>query len=163
MGRAALRVSVADLDTAIGDRQRVLLDSSVLIAFHNPHEQTHPLAAHALQRIRATTDELRGYVSMVSACEVMVRPVRTSTQAFTFMHEFLTGFPNLTLLPVDLGVASQAATLRSVSRARLGDALIVASGLLAGCEVLLSNDARWKQRLEPLFPQFRWLYLGDYL
>lgn len=154
---------VANLDRDIGDRQRVLLDSSVLIAFHNPQERAHPVADYVLRRIERVADPLRAYVSAVSACEVLVRPVRTSAEGYTFMHAFLTGFANLTLLPVDLVVASQAATLRSVSRTRLGDALIVATGLVSGCEILLSNDARWRQRLQPLFPQFRWLYLGDYL
>jgi hypothetical protein len=46
---------------------------------------------------------------------------------------------------------------------RLPDALIVATGLLSNCEVIISNDERWKRQFEPLFPQFRWLYLGDHL
>jgi hypothetical protein len=53
------------------------------------------------------------------------------------VHEFLTRFPNLALLPADLTVAVQAATVR--------------------------RDERWKRRCEPLFRQFRWLYLTDYV
>ena len=64
---------------------------------------------------------------------------------------------------VDLFVAMQAANLRSIATIRLPDALIVASGLLTGCEVIISNDERWKRQFAPLYPQFRWLYLNDYL
>jgi predicted nucleic acid-binding protein len=155
-------VSIADLDLALWHAQRLLLDSSTLIAFHNERERAHPLAAHLLGRIADNGDPLRGYYSAVSASELLVRPIRTGSREFTFMHSFLTGHPNLTILPVDLLVATQAATLRSATNLRLPDAFIVACGLLAGCEVIVSNDARWRQ-VQPLFRQFRWLYLSDHL
>ena len=151
------------LDAAIGDRQRVLLDSSVVLAFYAPPEPTYGLASHILRRIEAGDDGLRGYISVVTASEVLVRPLRGQPTEATFMHRFLERFANLTLLPVDLSVAIQAATLRAAARLPTPDALIIASGMLAGCEALLTNDARWKQRLEPLFPRFQWPYLGDYL
>jgi len=61
------------------------------------------------------------------------------------------------------GFAVQAATIRSSMRLLLPDAMVIAAGLLAGCEAIVSNDARWKQRGAGLFPQFRWIYLSDYL
>ena len=36
------------------------------------------------------------------------------------------------------------------------------SGLLAGCEAIVTNDERWKRRLEPAFRTFRWVYLADH-
>ena len=64
---------------------------------------------------------------------------------------------------MDATVAVQAATIRSSMRLSLPDAMVVAAGQLAGCEAIISNDARWKQRGASLFPQFRWIYLTDYL
>jgi predicted nucleic acid-binding protein len=154
---------IDDLDSALGDAERVLLDSSSLMAFHTSSESVHPLAEHLLRRIEMASDPLRGYISTVSVTELLIRPLRTSQEHFTFMHEFLTGFPNLAVLPMDMVVAVQAASLRASMRLALPDAVIVASGLLAGCEAIVTNDARWKQRGAPLFPQFRWIYLGDYL
>ena len=152
-----------DLDAALGAAERILVDSSTLIAYHEAMERAHPLARHLLGRISRDDDPLRGYYSVVSASEILVRPIRTSEVALTSMHRFLTGFPHLTVLPVDLAVVLQAATLRALTNIRLPDALIVASGLLAGCETIVSNDAQWRRRFQPLFPQFQWLYLGDYL
>ena len=152
-----------DLDRALGDADRLLLDSSAVVAFHNPHEIAHPLAEHVLRRIEHETDPLRGYLSVVSFAEILVRPHRTSQARFTYMHDFVFNFPNLTILPMDATVAVQAATIRSSMRLSLPDAMVVAAGLLAGCEAIVSNDARWKQRGASLFPQFRWIYLSDYL
>jgi predicted nucleic acid-binding protein len=153
---------LAALDAALGNRERILIDSSTLIAFHDRLERAHHVARHLLLRISADQDPLHGYYSVISASELLVRPIRTSTPTFTAMHAFLTTFPHLTILPLDLFVAMEAATLRAITNIRLPDALIIASGLLAGCEAIVSNDAQWKRRFEALFPQFQWLYLSDY-
>ncbi len=154
-------MTVAALDKAIGNAERVLLDSSALIAYHSHLERAHPLAKHLLNRIEDNSDSLRGFFSVVSAAELLIRPHRAGPAEFTFMHTFLTGFPNLTALPMDLPVATQAATIRSIAGLRLPDAILIASGLLTGCEVIISNDENWKCRLEPLFRDFVLVDLGE--
>jgi predicted nucleic acid-binding protein len=78
------------------------------------------------------------------------------------MHTFLAQYPHLTVLPVDMVVAVQAATLRATMGVALPDAVVIASGLLAGCEAIVTNDERWRRRGQALFRQIRWLYLEDY-
>ena len=151
------------LDAALGSVERVLLDTSTLIAFHSPHERVHPLAVHLMGRIHSDDDPLRGYYSAISAAELLVRPIRTGVETFTHMQDFLTGFAHLSILPADLVVAGQAANVRAIARMDLLDAFIVGTGLVCGCEAIVSNDERWRRRLEPLFARFRWIYLGDYL
>ena len=152
-----------ELDRALGDAERLLLDSSAVMAFHSPHEIAHPLAEHVFQRIEDEADPLRGYLAVVSCAEILVRPHRASQARFTYMHDFVFNFPNLMLLPMDATVAVQGATSRSSMRLPLPDAMVVAAGMLAGCEAIVSNDARWKQRGASLFPQFCWIYLSDHL
>ena len=152
----------AALDRALGDAHRILLDTSALIAYHSNAEVVHPLARHLLGRIEDESDPLTGYFSVVSAAELLVRPYRRGTPELTLMHTFLTGFPNLTVLPIDLTVATQAATLRAITGIHMPDAMILASGLLSGCEAIVGNDEQWKRRLEPLFTQFNWVHLADY-
>jgi predicted nucleic acid-binding protein len=156
-------VTAARLNAALGRTERALLDSSALIAYHQPAEPAHPLAKHVLVRIGNDADPLVGFYSMVTAAELLVRPIRAGAAEFTFMHEFLTGSPALRGLVMDLAVAQQAATIRATTGLRLPDAIVVASGLLAGCEAIVTNDEQWQRRLAPLFRQFRWIYLGDYL
>lgn len=151
------------LDEALSGIEHVLLDTSTLIAFHSPRETAHPIAKHLLERIERDDDPVEGYYSVISAGEILVRPLRAGPQRFAFMHTFLTSFPHLSVLPVDLPVAIQAATLRANTGIRAPDAFIIASGLLAGCQAVITNDQAWKKRLEPLFREFRWLYLTAYL
>lgn len=60
-------------------------------------------------------------------------------------------------------MATRAATLRAIKNLKTPDALIIASGLLVGGEASVTNDAAWKKKLEPLFREFRWIYLADHL
>ena len=155
-------MSADSLDEALRGIDRVLLDTSTLLAFHGQHEAAHPLAKRILGRIEDALDPLRGYYSVVSATELLVRPLRAGPTETAYMHAFLRSFPNLSLLPVDLDVASQAATLRAIKNLKTPDALIVASGILAGCQAIITNDGAWKTKMEPLFREFRWVYLGGH-
>ena len=156
-------MSAARLDAALGPAERVLLDTSALIAYHQPAEAAHALAKHVLMRMADDADPLVGYYSMVTAAELLIRPIRSGAAELSFMHDFLTGSPALRGLVMDLAVAQQAATLRAATGLRLPDAIVVASGLLAGCEAIITNDEQWRRRLESHFRRFRWIYLGDYL
>lgn len=152
----------SDLDAALGDAARVLLDTSTLIAFHSPHERVHGLADHLMRRIESEGDSLRGYYSAISAAELLIRPIRSGVERFAHMHAFLTGYPHLTVLPADLVVAAQAANIRAFTRIGIADAFIIATGLACGCEAIVSNDERWTRQMEPLFSQFNWICLSDY-
>jgi len=156
-------VSIEALDTTLGSSTSVLLDSTAFIAFHAAQDATDALARHVLSRIERADDPLRGFYCVVSVAELLVRPVCAGPREEMYMHAFLTSFPNLQALNVDFHVAHQAANLRAVRNVKTPDALILACGLLAGCEAIVGNDEAWVTRLKPLFPEFRWIYLPSYL
>ena len=153
-------MDVAALDRALEGAHRVFLDTSACIAYHSTAEAVHPLARHLFRRISDPDDSLTGYLSAVSAAELLIRPVRAGGADLTFMHTFLRGFPNLHVLPVDLDVALQTANIRALTRLPLPDAILSASAILSGCEAVVTNDRDWHRRLSSHFPQFRWLYLA---
>lgn len=153
----------AELDAALGPAQRALVESTAVIAFHTAADRTHALAKHLFARIEDPADPLAGFYSVVTAAECLVRPLRAGSAAHAYMHAFLTSFPHLHPLVVDFAVAQQAATIRASTNLKLPDALIVASGLLAGCEAIVTSDQDWVGRLKPLFPRFRWVYLPAYV
>lgn len=168
LAAARTHVSIEALDTTLGSTTSILLDSTSLIAFRAAQDATHALARHVLSRIERADDPLRGFYSVVSVAELLVRPVRAGPREEMYMHAFLTGFPNLGFpnlqaLNVDFHVAHQAANLRAVRNVKTPDALILARGLLAGCEAIVGNDEAWVTRLKPLFPELRWIYLPSYL
>ena len=149
------------LDHRLGNARRVFLDTSACIAYHSTAETVHPVARHLFERVANPSDNLSALLSVVSAAELLIRPIRAGGADLTYMHAFLRGFPNLELLPVDLDVALQAANVRVLTRLSMPDAILTASALLSNCEAVISNDRDWHRRLSAHFPQFRWLYLAE--
>jgi predicted nucleic acid-binding protein len=153
-------MDVSELDAALGSTHRAFVDTSTCIAYHSTSEHAHPLARHLFGRIAEKDDPLVAYFSIITASEMLVRPIRAADSDLTAMHKFLRGFPNLYMVDADLEIAHQAANIRALSRLALPDSLIVGTAVLSACEVIITIDERWSRRLTPLYPQFRWIYLG---
>lgn len=153
-------MDVSDLRPALGAAHRVFVDSSACIAYHSQVEQVHPVARELFGRVASQVDPLQAYISVVSVTEMLIRPIRAGSRDLKTVHEFVRGFPGLHLIDVDLQIALQAANIRALTRLALPDALLIATALLSGSEAIITNDERWSRRLAPLYPQFRWIYLG---
>jgi|SRR5687768_5944842 len=153
-------MDVADLDAALGDARRAYVDTSTCIAYHSTTEHAHAAARHLFGRIADDADPLIGYISIVSASEMLVRPIRAADHRLRLVTKFLREFPSLTMVNADFEIAHQAANIRAVTRLALPDSLIIGTAILTACEVIVTNDERWSRRVAPLYPQFRWIYLG---
>ncbi len=89
-------------------------------------------------------------ISAVTAMELLVRPLRVAPRGAVHVHDFLTHWPNLTLLSVDLHVSQEAASLRAAHGFKVPDALIIASGIVSQVSHLLTNDSAWLKKLAPI-------------
>jgi predicted nucleic acid-binding protein len=132
-------VNTADLDAALGDAHRAYIDTSACIAYLSTAELAYATARHLFQRVADPVDPLTGYISIVSAAEMLVRPIRAGDHRLSLVTTFLREYPNLHMLDATLDVGLQAANIRALT---------------------VTNDERWSRRLGPLFPQFTWIYLG---
>lgn len=52
--------------------------------------------------------------------------------------------PSVVLRDIDRSVVFSAAWIKGMARLGTGDALVVASAVLAGCDLIIGNDRRWK-------------------
>jgi predicted nucleic acid-binding protein len=96
--------------------------------------------------------------------EVLVRPLRAGVSApYEHLMDFLTSFPNLRPMSVDLAVAQEAASLRAAFRLSTADALIVATGIAAQVHHLVTNDADWVRKLQPISGRIRVALLAHHL
>lgn len=151
-------MSRASFDRAIPPESRILLDSSALIAYLNGGEPASEVAELLIDSfVRSARNT--AVVSMVSVLEVLVRPLRRSQTAYHHVHDFLTKFPNLRLQPIDMAVAQEAASVRATQGLKTPDALVVASGLVAQVERVVTNDERWKSIKDT---RLKVVYLADH-
>jgi predicted nucleic acid-binding protein len=62
-------------------------------------------------------------------------------------HElYLTNFPNLSIVPLSVDLARQAARVRASTRLKMPDSIQIATALEAGADVVVGNDKRWRNR-----------------
>ncbi len=82
--------------------------------------------------------------------EVLVKPLRVAPKAAAHVNDFLTHWPNLALLPIDLHVAQEAASLRATHNFKTPDALVIATGIVGQVGHFVTNDKSWRTKLEPI-------------
>jgi predicted nucleic acid-binding protein len=74
------------------------------------------------------------------------------------LRRLLTQFPHLSLAPMDVGVARQAALLRGASNVPMADAIHVATAQQAGAGAIVTNDYAWRAWVA----RPKLVLLGDY-
>ncbi len=156
-------MSRTSLERAIPDGDRVLLDTSTLAAYLDGGEQVSVLAAVIVDSF-VRTGRNQAIVSMVTVMELLVRPLRIGARApYRHVLDFLTHFPNLLLVEIDLAIAQEAASQRAANRFSAPDALIVATGLITQVGHLVTNDNQWGARLRPVSQRLKVCCLNDHL
>lgn len=155
-------MNTATLEAALCAGQCILLDSSTLIAYFDGNEQVSPIAAHIIDDF-VRSGRNPAVVSMVSVMEVLVRPLQKgSAGPHQHILDFLSNFPNLRPVEIDLDMAEHAAALRAAYGFRSPDALVIATGLLSQVGFLVTNDGQWQKRLAPIADRVAVCDLGQF-
>ena len=115
-----------------------LLDSSIVIGALNRHDALHEAASRA---VRAERDRHALAISALTHAEILVGPLRAGGRAVAVVERFAAQVRIVDLSP---DIARLAAELRAARGLKLPDAVIVATGLRLGADVILTADARWK-------------------
>ncbi|HAF09691.1 MAG TPA: hypothetical protein DCK98_06370 [Chloroflexi bacterium] len=156
-------MSQASLEKAIPEGDRILLDTSALLAYLGVPAPTTPLVRHVIDEYVRSGRNL-ATVSMVTVMEILVRPLAAGPgPEYVHVMDFLQRFPNLRAVPIDLPIAQEAASLRAQHKFKTPDALVIATGLAAHVGHLVCNDAQWKSRLSAISTRVKVLYLEDHL
>lgn len=152
----------AAFEKRIAAGERVLGDSSTLIAYLDASDPTHPLAVVLIDEfVKSGRNGM--VVSPITAMEMLVRPLRAAPQGAAHLHEFLTKWPNLVLLPTDIHVAQEAASLRATHNFKAPDALVIATGIVGQVAHLVTNDKDWRKKLVVIKDRVQVTELHDYL
>lgn len=67
-----------EVDAALGAAHCVFIDTSPIIAFYSTAETAHPVASRLFERVADADDPLLAYIAMVSASELLIRPIRAA-------------------------------------------------------------------------------------
>ena len=139
-------MSVASIAQALPAGDRILLDTTALAAYFDTSEAAHSVARHILEEFVASGRNM-AVVSMVTAMEILVRPLRATPPGHHTVLAFLDHHPNLEAVSLDLQMAQDAAFLRAAYRFSPPDALIIGTGLACQVAHLVTNDLDWERKL----------------
>ncbi len=119
----------------------VAVDTMVFIYYLEDSRPWSDLIQPLFEAWEAGTHQ--GVTSVLTVLELTVQPLRMQRpEAARAYRDRLASFPGLVLVPLDLPVAQEAARLRATHGLSTPDAIQVASALVAGAPVLLTNDRR---------------------
>lgn len=152
------------LERALPAGDRVLLDSTSLIAYLNNGERVSPVAIHVIDQL-VRSGRNPAIVSMVSVMECLIRPIKKGPEAYDNVLDFLAHFPNLKPQVIDLAVAQEAAGIRATFDFSPPDSLVIATGVIAQVGHLVTNDLRWKRQLQGhrISKRIKVVYLEDFI
>lgn len=138
----------------------MLVDTSVVLAYLIGTEPTSGLASQLFDAFVATGRN-QASLSMVTVEEILVRPFRSGAPAVARAEGFLRHFGDIKLLSVDYDVAREAARIRAQAGLATPDALILASAVTAGVDMLVTNDLGWKNRIPTVSSGLQLCVLAD--
>jgi predicted nucleic acid-binding protein len=157
-------VSFASLERVVPAGDRLLLDSSVVIAYLTGGEPVSAGAARIVDGwLRSGRNE--ALVSAVTVMETLVRAMGRQPPEDAAIMTFLEQWPNLAIVPVDATVARAAAGVRTRRGFSPPDALILGTAIAsfrAGSLRVITGDERWKARSDPLPAGVPVVYLHDH-
>ena len=119
-----------------------VIDTGVLIGFFDESDAHHLGASKELANARQRGDQIA--VPASALAESLVAPARDGEPLITAVCEFIERLP-LLIVELDSDVALVAARLRARhgQKLKLPDALVVATALRHGADVLVTTDRGW--------------------
>jgi predicted nucleic acid-binding protein len=151
-------MGVAALRNQLRNWKVVALDTNVFVYQLLDHPQYAPLTDVILRAVEA--GRLRAVTTTITLAEILTKAEQeTNPQAAIDYEAYLTLFPNLTLLPVDVQLAKTAARVRAQFRCKLPDALQIAAALVSQADAFITNDRDLQKR----FPEPTIVLLSDFI
>jgi predicted nucleic acid-binding protein len=153
-------VSPDRLDEVIRAEATLLVDTSATLAYLAGSEPASPAAEQVFDGFIGSGRNA-GLLSTVTVAEILVRPFRAGPGAVARTEAFLRHFGEIRLVGVDYEVAREAARIRARTNLRMPDALIVASAVVGGADVVVTNDEAWTAAVAAVAPTLVVCVLGS--
>ena len=140
-------ISASQLKKTIAGR-KVLIDSNIIIYLTDSVNPYQKLAKLLFKMVEVGDAE--AVISILSVGEVMQGPINQNQQALALeVKDYLVNFPNCRCQEITLGVLERVGSDRTVEwkGLRTVDTLIIASGLVNGVDLLVSNDRHFRKAI----------------
>ena len=139
-------MGVEEFRRAISGHRLLALDTMVFSYHLSAHPRYVPLTRVVLEAIES--GQVAGLTTTVTLAEVLTVPAQAGDRRAMVDYElYLTHFPNLRMVSLDVLLARETALVRATCGLRTPDAVQVAAARLAGADGIVTNDRRWARRV----------------
>jgi predicted nucleic acid-binding protein len=132
-------MTIREIEARIPVDAAIVLDTSVLISFLGGAEPASEAAQLVLERLVAT-ERNPAVISAVTVTEIMVGAIKAGPEAESMARAFVLSYPGLSIRSVDVLVAADAAAIRATTRLPVPDSIVLATAVMAGSPVVITND-----------------------
>ena len=135
-------MGIEDLLAEISAHRLLLVDTPIFSYHLADHPRYAPLTGVILEAIES--GRVAGLTSAVTLAEILTLAAQAGdVEAMQDYELFLTNFPNLRLVSLDVPLARETALVRAATGLRTPDAVQIAAARLYGADAIITNDHRW--------------------
>ena len=139
-------MGIDSLRRTISECRLLMLDTMVFSYHLFDHPRYAPLTAVILEIIESGV--VAGVTSTMTVAELLTVPAQAGNwRAMQDYELYLTNFPNLYLMPLDIAVAREAALVRAETGLRMPDAVQIGVARIVEADAIVTNDRRWVRRV----------------
>lgn len=140
-------MGVAEFRQRLVGLRLIALDTMVFIYHLADHPRYSALTTVALEAVEA--GQLAALTTTITLAEILTAPAKAGDRRALQDYElYLTRFPNLRIVPLDVALARETALVRGATGLRTPDAVQIAAARLAGADAILTNDRRWAGKVD---------------
>ncbi|MFH1321554.1 MAG: PIN domain-containing protein [Bacteroidota bacterium] len=125
----------------------VFIDTAPLIYFIEGHSKYQDQLLEIFQANKQ--GQINFVTSTLTLLEVLVQPIRLKRQDLVDKYEqILTTSPNIDIYDIDIETSMRAAQIRADYHLRTPDSIQIATGIVNGATMFLTNDSELKRVTE---------------
>ena len=125
---------------------KIALDTAALIYYIEMHPTYLPLVEPTIDAMDRS--EVVGITSTITLVEVLVLPLREKDFDLVQEYQSILLHSNLQLISVSEDIAQKAAEIRAAYNLRTPDSIQIATAIVKGADLLITNDKNWQRITE---------------
>lgn len=135
-----------DLQQRIGRGSIIALDTVTFIYHFEDNPQYAPLTQVVFDAIEG--GQVTAVTSMITVAEVLTGAKKAGHPLILQYRALFAGYPNLTIVPVDMQIAERASDMRCQYGLKMPDVITLATALVCGAQALVTNDRNFTRVTE---------------
>jgi predicted nucleic acid-binding protein len=133
----------------------IFLDTAALIYFFEQHPDFFPALEAFFDQLYKT--DAQAITSIITYIELTTHPARRGKKQLARKYrDYLTNSENISLFPLDIGIADHVVEMRAKYHFKTPDAIQLGTAVACGADYIITNDKSWQK-----FKEIKVILVGE--